>query len=176
MDLSFSLTTIFPRTLQLLDRLESERLQRDFMQSWGMDQLHFFPMMLKENGKPQALIETADYEYQIYRLKYRDEGAQRKEGAHLMINPSCQFVRIQAAAASLQLPAGVYALWRDVKNEVKQKRLGVSEATLLDRLQEDLILLPQELSSADLAVLNELVDQGLVYFSGPTPFMISPKA
>jgi len=152
---------IFPITFSLLAPEPAANLQAQFLKEWGLRNLHFFPMVLREQSFPLAVIETADFEFQIHFLKTQEFPLRRVLSANLILHPSCQFVRISAATTALHRPVGVYVLWKNTE-PVYEKRLDQKEAALLDRLQEDLPVYRQNLDAAELDVLQNLLSLGII--------------
>ncbi len=160
---SIDFASVFSRTLSQLEAAEAHQLREEFLQNWGMDHLHFFPMFLRQNQYPAAVVEAADYEFQIYSLNEQDLRFRKPEVlGQLMLNPSCQFLRIHSAAWALGKAAGLYAIWKS-NDQVQEKILNLQEAALLDLLREDLPVYEQELSIEERKTLSELQALNLVW-------------
>ncbi|MGZ5280344.1 MAG: hypothetical protein ACXWC9_10395 [Pseudobdellovibrionaceae bacterium] len=166
MNLSSDLTTIFPITFSLLGSEQAADLQSRFLQEWGLLNLHFFPMVLREQRFPLAAIEAADFEFQLYFLSSQNFSMKPSLSANLIVHPSCQFVQISASAEALGRPAGLYVLWKNAVT-VNEKRLDKAEAALLDRLQEDLPVYRQSLDRAELGIFKNLLNLGVIAESLP---------
>lgn len=161
MSLSSDLTTIFPITFSLLGFEQGAHLQSQFLKDWGLHNLHFFPMVLREQRYPLAAIEAADFEYQIYFLRSQSFSSKSSLSANLTVHLSCQFVQISVSADVLSRPPGLYVLWKNAET-IHERRLDKAEAYLLDRLQDDLPVYRQGLDRAELLILKKLLSLGIV--------------
>jgi hypothetical protein len=167
MDLSLDLEKIFSQTLSALGAEDAAKVRADFEQEWGVRNLHFFPMVLREKKYSLAVVEIADYEFQIHFLRTQDFGVRPSGSANLIVHASCQFIRISAASVILKKNAGLYVIWK-IANEIREKRLEMSEAALLDRLREDLPVYRKSLSDDEYQTLLNLMKLGIINENVPT--------
>lgn len=161
MTLSPDLQEIFPLTFSLLEAEKAEGLRAEFLKDWGVHNLHFFPMLLREKKYPPSVVETADYEFQMFYLKQESFPLRRDLGENIIVHPSCQFLHLQSAAAVLGWQRGLYVFWKNGER-IEKKRLNLAEVSLLDRLQDDMILFRRDLSSDEVHVLESLLAIGIV--------------
>lgn len=160
MSLSPDLQKIFPLTFALLPAQMGSSLQSEFEADWGLGKLHFFPMLIKHKKFPANVQETADYEYMKWWLANESFSSSVK-GAHLVLNPSLQFLLIQASAETLKKDPGVYLLWK-TESEVRERKATREEASLLDRLRDDHMIFEKDLNDSEIQILQKLRTLGIV--------------
>ncbi len=166
MDLSLDLEKIFPQTFLVLGAESASKVRDEFEREWGLRSLHFFPMVLREKKFPLAIVEIADYEFQIHFLRTQEFRARSSVTANLVVHASCQFVRISAASAALKKAAGLYVIWKSA-NEIQEKRLEMHEAALLDRLREDLPVYRKSLNEDEYLTFLGLMKLGIINENQP---------
>lgn len=157
--MSRRLDEIFSCTWELMGPQEKSRFQADFLAQWGFDRLHFLPMLLKEQGRPAELVETADYEYLRHWIAGQEVPKTLAEDFE--INPTAQFVRLESAGKHLGKRPGLYLLFQSSKGP-KEHFLELSEARLLERLRSDVRLSADELTKDELKILKKLLEQEIV--------------
>jgi hypothetical protein len=160
MDLSLALSQIFPITWSLLSDSEKKNVFEEFSASWGIEDLHFFPMLLRQMRLGDQVIEAAHYEF----LKFwtpQLEVSLKTSTIPYVLNPTLQFVSLNAAAGLFGKDPGLYLLWK-WNEQLREMMLFKDQAALLDRLQEDQILLRTELSSKQNEILDQLLTLRIV--------------
>lgn len=161
MALSPDLKKIFPLTFSLLPMDAGASLQREFEVDWGLGKLHFFPMLIRHKKYSPQIQEIADYEYLRYWLQ-SESFSDRISGAHLILNPSLQFLLVHASAETLKKEPGVYLLWK-CQSEVLEKKATREEADLLDRLRDDQMVFLKDLSELEQLTIQEMRSLGIVF-------------
>jgi hypothetical protein len=162
MDLSLkhgkTLEKIFPRTFGLLSQLEIRQTQVGFLKNWTLDQLHFFPMWLKEQRMPLSWIQVADYEYLKHSLSLQENFPVQQPGWHW--SSSTRILLFTEGAKALKLQPGIYVIWKNPAG-VQERILTELELRLLEALQEDHIF--DEKSSPEMKeILIEFEKLGIV--------------
>jgi hypothetical protein len=161
MDLSPALQEIFPLTFSLISEAQSLSLRKEFSRDWGLDQIHFFPMLVRQRKFEVRVIEIADYEYLKHWLK--DQILSRSlSAAPFVLNPTLQFIWLGEAAEILRKDPGLYALWKWDGQDL-EKMLSPIEAQVLDRLREDQIFLQSEFSEDQNTILVQLISMHMVF-------------
>lgn len=160
MDLSLALSEIFPITLSLFSDGEKAAVIEEFSASWGVEDLHFFPMLLRQMRWGSQIIEASHYEF----LKYwtpQLEVSLKSSSVPYLLNPTLQFASLKAAASLFEKDPGLYLLWK-WNGQLREMMLFKDQAALLDHLQEDQILLRSELSPKENEVLDQLLTLRIV--------------
>jgi hypothetical protein len=159
-EMSRSLEQIFPQTWDLLGSKEKSVLLPRFIAEWGADRPHFLPMLLREQGRPPEIVETADYEY----LRFWAASQEEPEvvGEEWVINPTAQVIRLDSACSVLEKEPGLYLIYRSSAG-VRDYRLDFQEAKILDRLKSDVRFQLAELSDTERGVLENLSQQEIVF-------------
>jgi len=160
MSLSPDLQKIFPLTFSRLPAEMGSSLQREFEVDWGLGKLHFFPMLIRHKKFSTEIQEIADYEYLRHWLR-SENFSFRLLGAHLILNPSLQFLLLHASAGVLNKEPGVYLLWKK-DSEVLERKATREEADLLDRLREDQVVYARDLSFQELQTVEKMRALGIV--------------
>ncbi len=133
------ITTVFPKTLACLTEIEQHRFFSDFLNQFSLDQLHFVPMLLKQQRKPLACIQIADYEFLQDSIRNQDWGALKYPGWHL--DPSAQRLLFTKGAQVLGKPVGVYVLW-NYQGQVLEIVLSEKKLCLFESYHADEIWRP----------------------------------
>lgn len=160
MNLSLSLREIFPITFSLLSEEQERELTVEFEAEWGLGKLHFFPMLIRQKQFSETLQEVADYEF-LRHLVASEAPFSLRPRAHFFLHPSVQYLLIRSAADTLMKDPGVYLLWKS-EGCINERRVSEAEALLLDRLKDDQLVYPQDLSSEEQPIAEELKELGIV--------------
>ncbi len=142
LDLSLALKKIFPLTFSQFQEMEAEKVVRDFSKDWSLENLHFFPMFLRETKCATGIVETADYEYLHHSLKEQDFSTPKSSGIYVL-NPSLRILLLGESVRSLKKEPGLYAIWK-WQDQVLEMKLSERQLEVLERLQEDVVTLPEE--------------------------------
>ncbi len=149
---------VFPRTFALLSETQAWQLEAQFLGQFSQQQLHFFPMWLKEQKKALSLIQCADYEY----LKFAVQTEERASLSHPRWHwhSSVRLLLFTAGAEALGKVAGVYALWKCEENFC-ERILNQEELTLMEALNEDLPIDPASIPNYE-KNLQEFLRLGII--------------
>jgi hypothetical protein len=174
MQKSMDLASIFPRTFSLFEKQEAQDLTTRFLTEWGMGHLHFFPMYLRQSRYSSMAVEASDFEYQLHALANQDLIFRKPQMTEMLVlNPSCQFLRLQEASRLLGRSPGLYVLWKSGE-QVAEKILSLNEAAILDRMREDLPLYRNELSAPEARIVSDLLMMDIVWAGPSQNQLISP--
>jgi hypothetical protein len=160
MALSPDLQEIFPLTFSQLTPKKANELRAEFHSDWGFENLHFFPMLVRQKKYPLAVIEIADYEFLRHTLE-EQTFPRSAPTAHLSLDPSVQFTLVHSSAAVLEKAPGVYLLWKK-KNQLQEKILSEDEALFLDRLREDQLVYETDLTPQEALVVERFRSLGIL--------------
>ena len=125
----------FPRTFALLSLQEKTRIDVEFFQSYSLPQdLRYFPMMMKQSGLREEIVQTADYEYLAHMVKNSEETLMKKQG-RFRLNSTIQWIVLESGAANLGKEPGLYGLWK-FQGKTFERKLAQDEAQLISEIRE----------------------------------------
>jgi hypothetical protein len=133
----------FPQTVQFLKSGAQEALQnylQEFPWQGPLLAAHFryFPVFLKRRFQDSRLYLIAQQEWLWSYLSFADFGFPVQEQGRIICNPSLQSLYMSSEIAELKKTQGLYILYYDYReNKVREHKLDVYEAAVVDMLQED---------------------------------------
>ncbi len=156
-----SLEKYFPETIRQLSVGQRAKVETSFFESYSLPlDVRYFPMMLKEMGAADYLVQIADYEYLKRWVQDAEEVATKVTGRYAL-NPTLQWIAIGSASKALMKEPGVYALWR-FEGKINEAKLLEAEAAMISELQDH-----PELVTADIddPMVSSLIERGLIFWS-----------
>ena len=184
-DISSQIQTVFPNTMQALnkeglDRLFSEFSVEVFSLSGGHISadtawMHWFPAYLKIQNVKANLLELAEFEYLKHVSCVLSMGEPKLDPQQVQLNPSAQFVFLSTFHPSINKKAGLYCLFNH-NGEPKELLLSPTHAHVIDTLHEPRKFSVQQLIEASAidrqdenhdfeSAIDELIDIGLLVVS-----------
>jgi hypothetical protein len=147
---------MFIATQKYFSELEWQRVLQDFLAQFAEQGHPFFPMWLKQKNVDREIFETAYIESIQYSVQYEYASHHLRTG--LQLNPQVKRVKVHQNLPFLNLAEGEYVFWFD--QELKNKKLNSSEASVLDRFEEDVIYVEGEIE--DQETLENLENLGIL--------------
>jgi hypothetical protein len=141
---SGSLSSVFPKTLEILHEKRISYLQEQFgktvaeqlMLPPSADTSRWFPVFLKFQGVRPEVLEVAEFEYLRHSVKTIDMGGVHTDTGQLTLNPSLQFVELHHEQPKLNRSPGLYCFFKNQESFLEFK-LGIAQALIVDLLQEE---------------------------------------
>jgi hypothetical protein len=94
-----------------------------------------FPAFLRLQKMTSSTVQSAHFEWILYSRAHLDFGHARHEKGFLSIEPSVELFLLHEASSELQLPAGMYAIFK-TGDEVEVTLLRPEHVKMLEALQE----------------------------------------
>jgi len=133
----------FPQTVQYLKSSYLGAL-RNYLQEFPWQgpllaaHFRYFPVFLKRQFQDSRLYLIAQQEWLWSYLSFADFGFPVQEQGRVFSNPSLQSLYINSEISEIQKTQGLYILYYDYsENKVREHKLDVYEAAVVDMLQED---------------------------------------
>lgn len=155
------MSSAYPRTSQLLGEARWQEILRDFMEIWGEEgDASWLPSLLMNMELGEEICELSQLERVLEWLP-RSELDASSSGAGLRSNPSLQILPLR----HFREP-GVHAFWMGQgaqgMRSLREKKLEVLEAQILDLLREDLVWSLESLGDHLLSIGKEKGPETLV--------------
>ena len=138
------MSSIFPKTIELLDEARTPHLKeqfqitakKDLLVLADRDQSRWFPVFLKMQGVVQKILEVAEFEYIRHLVRQSECHKLVIEEGLIKMNPTIQFVELHYDQPKLGRKTGLYCFYKK-DSGFFEFQIGLYQAIIFDLLQEE---------------------------------------